>query len=192
MREYLVAIGHPQSGKSYGKDMAVMFYTQQSPSFLFEPLLFHGNENPYRAQGIGAQQFLPGSPNSFADDLTRKPKNPKAPKGEPTIVVEIDAGDTWTPYARLVTIQGEALSLLARFGNEWVGAALSALVTDLYDGDEAEVAVTSERGSTKQAVRLQYSMMLYTQPGTWRKFMAETVSDSGLFGRFYILGSELT
>jgi hypothetical protein len=82
------------------------------------------------------------------------------------------------------------LSLLARFGNEWVGAALSALVTDLYDGDEAEVAVTSERGSTKQAVRLQYSMMLYTQPGTWRKYMAETVTDSGLFGRFYLVGSE--
>ncbi len=190
MREYLVAIGHPQSGKSYGKDLAVMFYTQQSLSFTFEPLLFHGGGNPYRAQGIGAQQFLPGSPNSFADDLNRKPKNSKTPKGESAIVIDIDPGEKWTPYARLITIQGEAMSMLARFSNEWVGQALSALVTDLYDGDEAEVAVTSERGSTKQAVRLQYSMMLYTQPGTWRKYMAETVTDSGLFGRFYLVGSE--
>ncbi len=191
LREYFVAIGHPQSGKSFGKDLAVMFYTQQSASFTFEPFLFHGGGSPYRAQGIGAQQFLPGSPNSFADDLNRKPKEPKAKKGEPAIVVNIsDISEQWKPYARLITIQGEALSMLSRFSNEWVGQALSALVTDLYDGDEAEVAVTSERGSTKQAVRLQYSMMLYTQPGTWRKSMAETVTDSGLFGRFYIIGSE--
>jgi hypothetical protein len=83
MREYLVAIGHPQSGKSYGKDMAVMFYTQQSPSFLFEPLLFHGNENPYRAQGIGAQQFLPGSLTHLPMTLPASQKIPRHPKVSP-------------------------------------------------------------------------------------------------------------
>ena len=194
MREYLVVIGLPQSGKSYGKDLAVMFYTQQAPPFLFSPLLFHGDENEYRGVGIGAQQFLPGSANSFADDLNRKPskvdKKIAESAAEGGIVVKLAMGDQWKPYPRFITIQGEAVALISRFGNDWTGQALAAAIVDLYDGDEAEVSVTSERASVKKPVRVQYSMMLFTQPGTWRKYMAETVTESGLFGRFYIVGSE--
>jgi hypothetical protein len=187
MRDYLAVIGLRQSGKSWAKDCAVWFYTKPSTQFLFEPLLFHGGTSRYRSLRIGAQQFLPGSPNSFVDELTREDRK-KKPEKEPTIKVEIT--DRWDPMARFITIQGEAMSLFARFGNEWGGQALSALITDLYDGTETEVAVTSERGAAKVPVRVQYSMMLYTQPLVWRKYMAEHVMDSGLFGRFYIVGSE--
>ena len=102
----------------------------------------------------------------------------------------INITDQWQPIARFITIQGEGLALISRFGNEWGGQALSAPFTDLYDGDEAEVPVTRDRGAAKVPVRLQYSMMIYTQPKVWRKFIAEQVMDSGLFGRFYIVGSE--
>ena len=189
MRDYLTVIGLRQSGKSWAKDCAVWFYTRPSVDFLFQPLLFHGGGNHYRSLRIGAQQFLPGSPNSFADELTRKDRK-KKPEKEPAIKVEITDNERWDPMARFITIQGEAMSLFARFGNDWGGQALSALLTDLYDGTEAEVAVTGERGATKVPVRVQYSMMLYTQPLIWRKYMAEQVMDSGLFGRFYIVGSE--
>lgn len=39
-------------------------------------------------------------------------------------------------------------------------------------------------------MQLQYSMLLCTQPQIWRKYMAAHMMDSGLFGRFYIVGSE--
>jgi hypothetical protein len=189
MRDYLAVIGLRQSGKSWAKDCAVWFYTRPSTHFLFEPLLFHGGPNGYRSMRIGAQQFLPGSPNSFVDELTREDRK-KKPIREAAIPLEITEMERWDPMARFITIQGEAMSLFARFGNEWGGQALSALITDLYDGTEVEVAVTSDRGAAKIPVRVQYSMMLYTQPLIWRKYMAEHVMDSGLFGRFYIVGSE--
>ena len=79
----------------------------------------------------------------------------------------------------------------ARISNpDWAGQALSALITDLYDGLDAEVAITGDRATPKIPVRLQYSMLLCTQPRIWRKFMADHLMDSGLFGRFYIVGSE--
>jgi hypothetical protein len=187
LRDYLAGIGLRQSGKSWAKDCSVWFYTRPSTQSLFEPLLFHGGDSGYRPLRIGAQQFLPGSPNSFVDELTRDDRK-KKPDQNPALKVTLTS--EWDPVARYITIQGEAMSLFARFGNDWTGQALSALITDLYDGTEAEVAITKERGAPKRPIRLQYSMMLYTQPLIWRKYMAEHVMDSGLFGRFYIVGSE--
>jgi hypothetical protein len=73
---------------------------------------------------------------------------------------------------------------------DWTGQALSALVTDLYDSLDAEVAITKDREAPKIPLQLQYSMLLCTQPQIWRTYMAAHMMDSGLFGRFYIVGSE--
>jgi hypothetical protein len=100
-------------------------------------------------------------------------------------------GPPWKPTARLITLQGEAMALFSRLCSpDWTGQALSALVTDLYDSLDAEVAITKDRGTPKIPVQLQYSMLLCTQPQIWRKYMASHMMDSGLFGRFYIVGSE--
>jgi hypothetical protein len=194
MREYLTLIANPQAGKSYGLDCAVTFYTTPSARNLFEPMLMlHGGHNRYRTSGIGAQRFLPGSSNSFVDELTRdsKPKTKKQIKKEITETDAVELGPLWKPTARLITIQGEAMALFARLCSpDWTGQALSALVTDLYDSLDAEVAVTKERAAPKIPVQMQYSMVLCTQPQIWRKYMAAHMMDSGLFGRFYIVGSE--
>jgi hypothetical protein len=188
LREYMAIIAERQAGKSYLLELACGVYTKQSLHHLFEPLLIlHGGDCCHRSSGIGVQKFLPGSPNSFVDELTRGDK--KRPKNEPAIVVKIS--DCWQPVARLITVQGEGMALFARIGNpDWAGQALSALITDLYDGLDAEVAITGDRATPKIPVRLQYSMLLCTQPRIWRKFMADHLMDSGLFGRFYIVGSE--
>jgi hypothetical protein len=192
MREYHAIIASPQSGKSYVLDRGVDFYTKQSKHNLFEPLLMlHGGANPYRTAGIGAQRFLPGSSNSFVDELTRDKKTKKQIEKEIAEEDGVTLGPLWKPTARLITIQGEAMALFARLCSpDWTGQALSALVTDLYDSLDAEVAITKERGSPKTAIRVQYSMVLCTQPQIWRKYMAAHMMDSGLFGRFYIVGSE--
>jgi hypothetical protein len=186
MREYHVVIANRQSGKSYAMDLAVSFYSKPSLKNLFEPLLMlDGGTNHHRLSGIGAQRFLPGSANSFVDELTREPKHKK---GEDVNVI---LGPKWNPTARLITIQGEAMALFSRMCSpDWTGQALSALVTDLYDSLEAEVAVTKDRAMPKTAVQLQYSMLLCTQPQIWQRYMAAHMMDSGLFGRFYIVGSE--
>lgn len=147
LREFHSIIGNPQSGKSYGVDCAVTFYTAQSARCLFEPMLMlGGGSNSYRLTGIGAQRFLPGSSNSFVDELTRDDKK-KHKKGEDVNVI---LGPLWKPTARLITIQGEAMALFSRLCSpDWTGQALSALVTDLYDSLDAEVAVTKDRGTPK-------------------------------------------
>jgi hypothetical protein len=187
MREYHAIIANRQSGKSYGLDCAVAFYTKQSACCVFEPMLMVDcGQNSYRVSGIGAQRFLPGSSNSFVDELTREKKYKK---GEDVNVV---VGPLWKPTARLITIQGEAMALFSRLCSpDWTGQALSALVTDLYDSLDAEVAVTKDRATPRIPVQLQYSMLLCTQPQIWRKYMAAHMMDSGLFGRFYIVGSEV-
>lgn len=187
MREYHAIIANRQSGKSYGVDCAAAFFTKPSLRCLFEPLLMVDcGPNKYRVSGIGAQRFLPGSSNSFVDELTRE-KKPK--KGEDVNVI---LGPLWKPTARFITIQGEAMALFSRLCSpDWTGQALSALVTDLYDSLDAEVAVTKDRATPKIPVQLQYSMLLCTQPQIWRKYMAAHMMDSGLFGRFYIVGSEM-
>ncbi len=186
MREYHVVIANRQSGKSYAMDLAVAFYSKPSFRQLFEPLLMVDNgSNNYRLSGIGAQRFLPGSANSFVDELTREPKHKK---GED---VNVRLGPVWSPTARLITIQGEAMALFSRLCSpDWTGQALSALVTDLYDSLDAEVAITKDRATPKVPVQLQYSMLLCTQPQIWQRYMAAHMMDSGLFGRFYIVGSE--
>ena len=185
MREYHAVIANRQSGKSYALDCAVAFFAKPSARCLFEPMLMlHCGLNRYRASGIGAQRFLPGSSNSFVDELTRE----KHKKGEDVNVI---LGPMWKPTARLITIQGEAMALFSRLCSpDWTGQALSALVTDLYDSLDAEVAVTKDRATPRIPVQLQYSMLLCTQPQIWRKYMADHMMDSGLFGRFYIVGSE--
>ena len=194
LREYLAQIAMPQAGKSYGLDCAVTFYTVPSARSVFEPMLMlHGGHNHYRTSGIGAQRFLPGSSNSFVDELTRdsKPKTKAQIKKEVEQEDGVTLGPLWKPTARLITIQGEAMALFARLCSpDWTGQALSALVTDLYDSLDAEVAITSDRASPKIPVQMQYSMVLCTQPQIWRKYMAAHMMDSGLFGRFYIVGSE--
>lgn len=186
LREYLTCIGEPQAGKSWALDCSQWFYTKQAGTTLFEPLLIeHGGETKWRSRCVGAQRFLPGSPNAFVDELTRDDRRKER---KPAIKVEIT--ERWIPTARLITIQGEAMSLFARLASsDWTGQALSALVTDLYDGVDAEVAITGQREMPRKPVRLQYSMLLYTQPRIWRKFMADHLMDSGLFGRFYLVGS---
>jgi hypothetical protein len=186
MRDYFAVIANRQSGKSYGMDCAVHFFTKPSVRNLFEPMLMRDSgRNKYRTSGIGAQRFLPGSSNSFVDELTREKKHKT---GED---VDVILGPLWKPTARLITIQGEAMALFARMCSpDWTGQALSALVTDLYDSLDAEVAVTKERAAPKIPVQLQYSMLLCTQPQIWKKHMADHMMDSGLFGRFYIVGSE--
>lgn len=186
LREYHAIIANRQSGKSYALDCAMDFYTRMSIHNVFEPMLMlHGGRNSYRLSGIGAQRFLPGSSNSFADELTRDNKRKKGDD------VDVTVGPLWKPTARLITIQGEAMALFSRLCSpDWTGQALSALVTDLYDSSDAEVAITKERATPKQPIRLQYSMLLCTQPQIWRKYMAAHMMDSGLFGRFYIVGSE--
>ena len=186
MRDYFTLIGEPASGKSVGIDDAVWFYTLPSTGCVFEPLLMlDGSENKFRTSSIGAQKFLPGSANSFVDELTRERKH-KEKDGD---VVEI--GPMWLPTARLVTIQGEAMALFARLCSpDWTGQALSALVTDLYDSLDAEVAITANRAAPRKPVQLQFSLLLATQPHIWRKYMADHMVDSGLFGRFYLVGSE--
>jgi len=186
MREYHAVIANRQSGKSYALDCAVGFFAKPSTGCLFEPLLIlDGGQNNYRVSGIGAQRFLPGSSNSFVDELTREKKHKK---GED---VDVTLGPMWKPTARLITIQGEAMALFSRLCSpDWTGQALSALVTDLYDSLDAEVAVTKDRATPRIPVQLQYSMLLCTQPQIWRKYMASHMMDSGLFGRFYIVGSE--
>jgi hypothetical protein len=191
MRDYGVIIGPPQSGKSVGLEDAEQFYDTSD-----NPLLFH-YKSEYRPCGIGAQKFLPGSGNSFVDQLQREEnertaalirKNKK--KADAAIEIEInDVPTQWSPSARYITIQGEAMALLARFGNDWTGQALASNLTDLYDGESTEVPITKERAS-KIKVKLQYAMLLCTQPHIWRKYVAESLVDSGLFGRFYIVGSE--
>jgi hypothetical protein len=190
MREYHAIISHRQSGKSYALDCAVNFYTKQSSSNLFSPMLMlDSSDNGYRLSGVGAQRFLPGSPNSFVDELERE--NKKQEKHKRGDDVDVIIGPQWKPTARLITIQGEAMALFSRLCNpDWAGQALSAVVTDLYDSLDAEVPITRERGTPKIPVRLQYSMVLCTQPLIWRKYMAAHMMDSGLFGRFYIVGSE--
>lgn len=185
MREYHAIIANRQSGKSYALDCAVNFYTRPSIHCLFEPMLMvHCGPNRYRTSGIGAQRFLPGSSNSFVDELTREKKRKK---DEDVVLL----GPLWKPTARLITIQGEAMALFSRLCSpDWTGQALSALVTDLYDSLDAEVAVTKDRSTPRIPVQLQYSMLLCTQPQIWRKYMADHMMDSGLFGRFYIVGSE--
>jgi hypothetical protein len=192
LREYHTLIGNPQAGKSYGLDCAVAFYTVQSIRGLFEPMLMlGGGRNTYRTSGIGAQRFLPGSSNSFVDELTREPKTKKKIKEEIAENDGVTLGPLWKPTARLITIQGEAMALFSRLCSpDWTGQALSALVTDLYDSLDAEVAITKDRTTPKIPVQLQYSMLLCTQPQIWRKYMASHMMDSGLFGRFYIVGSE--
>ena len=192
LREYHAIISNPQSGKSYALDCAVAFYTRVSTSHLFEPLLMlDGGANKYRHSGIGAQRFLPGSSNSFVDELTRDARSKKQIKQQMEEEDGVALGPLWKPTARLITIQGEAMALFSRLCSpDWTGQALSALVTDLYDSLDAEVAVTKERSSPKKSVQLQYSMVLCTQPQIWRKYMADHMMDSGLFGRFYIVGSE--
>jgi hypothetical protein len=186
MREYHAVIANRQSGKSYALDCATDFYTKLSIKNVFEPMLMvHSGNNSYRISGIGAQRFLPGSSNSFVDELTREKKHKK---GED---VDVLVGPLWKPAARLITIQGEAMALFSRLCSpDWTGQALSALVTDLYDSLDAEVAITKDRATPKLPVRLQYSLLLCTQPQIWRKYMAAHMMDSGLFGRFYIVGSE--
>ncbi|MFZ0915021.1 MAG: bifunctional DNA primase/polymerase [Candidatus Korobacteraceae bacterium] len=186
MREYHAIIANRQSGKSYGLDCATAFYAKPSSRCVFEPLLLlHSGQNSYRVSGIGAQRFLPGSSNSFVDELTREKKHKR---GED---VDVVIGPMWKPTARLITIQGEAMALFSRLCSpDWTGQALSALVTDLYDSLDAEVAITKDRATPKIPVQLQYSMLLCTQPQIWRKYMASHMMDSGLFGRFYIVGSE--
>lgn len=186
LREYHAIIANRQSGKSYALDCVTSFYTKVSTRNLFEPMLMlDGGNNKYRLSGIGAQRFLPGSSNSFVDELTREKKRKK---GEDVHVV---LGPLWKPTARLITIQGEAMALFSRLCSpDWTGQALSALITDLYDSLDAEVAVTKDRAAPKTPVQLQYSMVLCTQPQIWRKYMADHMMDSGLFGRFYIVGSE--
>jgi hypothetical protein len=187
MREYHAIIANRQSGKSYGLDCAVTFFAKPSVRCLFEPLLMtDSGQNSYRVSGIGTQRFLPGSSNSFVDELTRREKKHK--KGED---VDVVVWPMWKPTARLITIQGEAMALFSRLCSpDWTGQALSALVTDLYDSLDAEVAITKDRATPKIPVQLQYSMLLCTQPQIWRKYMASHMMDSGLFGRFYIVGSE--
>jgi hypothetical protein len=192
MRDYGALIGPPQGGKSYGLERTEQFYSE-----IEQALLWH-YDSDYRPRGIGAQKFLPGSSNSFVDQLNREEEARMAAltrkakkKAEAAIEIEID--DTppqWKPCVRYITIQGEAMSLLARFGNDWTGKSLSTALTDLYDGGSAEVPITSNRGAPKIKVKLQYSMLLCTQPHIWRKCVAESLVDSGLFGRFYIVGSE--
>ena len=186
MREYHAIIANRQSGKSYALDCATDFYTKISIKSVFEPMLMvHSGNNSYRISGIGAQRFLPGSSNSFVDELTREKKHKK---GED---VDVLVGPLWKPTARLITIQGEAIALFSRLCSpDWTGQALSALVTDLYDSLDTEVAITKDRATPKLPVRLQYSLLLCTQPQIWRKYMAAHMMDSGLFGRFYIIGSE--
>jgi hypothetical protein len=186
MREYHVVIANRQSGKSYAMDLAVAFYSKPSLKNLFEPLLMlDGGTNHHRLSGTGAQRFLPGSANSFVDELTREPKHKK---GEDVNVI---LGPKWSPTARLITIQGEAMALFSRMCSpDWTGQALSALVTDLYDSLDAEVAITKDRATPGVPVQLQYSMLLCTQPQIWQRYMAAHMMDSGLFGRFYIVGSE--
>jgi len=186
MREYHAIIANRQSGKSYGLDLAVWFYAKPSARCVFEPMLMLDcGQNSYRLSGIGAQRFLPGSSNSFVDELTREKKHKR---GED---VDVIVGPMWKPTARLITIQGEAMALFSRLCSpDWTGQALSALVTDLYDSLDAEVAITKDRSTPKIPVQLQYSMLLCTQPQIWRKYMAAHMMDSGLFGRFYIVGSE--
>jgi hypothetical protein len=186
LRDYFAVIAHRQAGKSYGLERSVDFYTRQATCGLFEPMLMlSGGRNPYRPTGIGVQRFLPGSSNSFVDELTREKKRKK---GED---VNVDLQHPWKPTARLITIQGEAMALFARLCSpDWTGQTLSALVTDLYDGLDAEVPITKDRAAPKLPVRLQYSMLLCTQPQIWKKYMASHMMDSGLFGRFYIVGSE--
>jgi hypothetical protein len=186
LRDYLAMIAFRQAGKSYGLDRSVDFYTRPTIHNIFEPLLMlAGGKNNYRPTGIGAQRFLPGSSNSFVDELNRKDKRKK---DEP---VDVDLQNRWKPTARYITIQGEAMALFARLCNpDWSGQTLSALVTDLYDSLDAEVPITGERGAPKLPVRLQYSMVVCTQPQIWKKYMAAHMMDSGLFGRFYIVGTE--
>jgi putative DNA primase/helicase len=191
MREFGVIIGPPQSGKSVGLEDAEQFYSTE------DPLLWHYMSS-YRPRGIGAQKFLPGSGNSFADQLQREENERGAAlirknkqKAEAAIEIEInDVPTQWGPSARYITIQGEAMALLARFGNDWTGQALASNLTDLYDGESTEVPITKERGCPKIKVKLQYAMLLCTQPHIWRKYVAESLVDSGLFGRFYIVGSD--
>ena len=192
LREFFSIIGNPQSGKSYGVDCGVAFYTVQSVRSMFEPMLMlSSGRNSYRTSGIGAQRFLPGSSNSFVDELTREPKTKKQIQKEVAENDSVTLGPLWKPTARLITIQGEAMALFSRLCSpDWTGQALSALVTDLYDSLDAEVAITKDRGTPKVPVQLQYSMLLCTQPQIWRKYMAAHMMDSGLFGRFYIVGSE--
>src|SRR5205814_239635 len=156
MREYHAIIANRQSGKSYALDCATDFYTKISIKNIFEPMLMvHSGNNSYRISGIGAQRFLPGSSNSFVDELTREKKHKK---GED---VDVLVGPLWKPTARLITIQGEAIALFSRLCSpDWTGQALSALVTDLYDSLDTEVAITKDRATPKLPVRLQYSLLL--------------------------------
>jgi hypothetical protein len=188
LREFIAGIGEPQSGKSFCLDCAERFFSVPSIHNLFEPMLIlHGGSSAWRGTGIGVQKFLPGSPNSFVDELTRDTKS--KPEKKPS-AIKIEITNIWKPVARLITIQGEAMSLFSRLASpDWTGQALSALVTDLYDTMDAEVAITGQRAAPKIPVRVQYSMLLFTQPRIWRKFMADHLMDSGLFGRFYIIGS---
>ena len=190
LREYHVIIAEPQSGKNVVLDASVGFYTLRPKHGGFaEPLLMQGGGlNRYRPTGIGAQQFLPGSSNSFVDEQERNQKIKKVTVGE---VDTIEVGGRWQPMPRYITIQGEALALFARLTNpDWQGRTMSALVTDLYDSSDVETPITGDRGAPKVAVKAQYSLLLYTQPRSWRKYMAGHTVDSGLFGRFYIVGSE--
>ena len=83
MREYYAVIANRQSGKSYALDCAIRFYSQQSVRCVFEPMLMlDGGSNSYRVSGIGAQRFLPGSSNSFVDELTRDSKSKQKRKKE--------------------------------------------------------------------------------------------------------------
>jgi hypothetical protein len=119
------------------------------------------------------------------DELTREKKHKKDED------VDVVVGPLWKPTARHITIQGEAMALFSRLCSpDWTGQALSALVTDLYDSLDAEVAITKDRTTPKIPAQLQYSMSLCTQPQIWRKYMAAHMMDSGLFGRLYIVGSE--